>query len=121
MRCATEPDWLLGQDASIDRHCMTDHEARGWAAKPYNSRGNLFGLTEAFDRLARQHGSHNFGILILRDFDGHRRVDYSRAYRVYANPQSGIIERGRAGQADHGMFARGIGTSSFRTDHSADR
>jgi len=38
---------LAGEDAAIDCHSMTHHEARGRAAKPYHGSGDFFGLTEA--------------------------------------------------------------------------
>ncbi len=46
---------LAGEDAAIDCHGMTHHEARGRAAKPYHGSGDLFRLTEASNRFLRYH------------------------------------------------------------------
>jgi hypothetical protein len=35
---------LLGQEASIDGHRMTNHETRCWRATPYDGRCDFFGL-----------------------------------------------------------------------------
>src|ERR1700738_1964659 len=46
---------LAGEEASIDRHFMTEHEAHGRAAKPYHASGDFFRLTEASDGFLRHH------------------------------------------------------------------
>ena len=40
---------LAGEEAAIDRHCMTHRKAHGRAAKPYHGSGDFFGFTEASD------------------------------------------------------------------------
>jgi hypothetical protein len=39
-------------------------------------------------------GVNDLGVVILRDFDGHRCVDHARAYRVDLDTLGGIIEGG---------------------------
>jgi hypothetical protein len=58
---------VAGEEAAIDRHCMTQHEARGWAAQPYHGSGDFFRLTEASEGFLRHHSPHDFRIVILRD------------------------------------------------------
>src|SRR6266850_3296937 len=107
------PKPLLGQEASIDSHRMTDHETRCWGAKPYDGCCDLFGLAEASDWHPRHHRFDNVWVVVLRDGDRHRCVDHSRADRVNTNPLGGILERRGSRQADDSVLTCGIRTSSF--------
>src|SRR6266436_7570773 len=103
---------LAGEQAAIDRHSMTDHEARGWAAKPYHGSGDFFRFTEASDGFLRHHPPDDFRIVILRDEGCHRRVDHSRADRVDADALSRIVESGAPRQTDHRVLARRVSAAS---------
>jgi hypothetical protein len=67
MRSLPYSQMLLGQDASIDGHGMTNHETGGRGAKPYDGRCNFFRFAEASDWLPRQHRLYDLLIAILRN------------------------------------------------------
>ena len=100
---------------------MTDHEARGWTAKPYHGCGDLFRFAEASDGFLRHHPPHDFWIVILRDESGHRRVDHSRTDRVDADALGGIVESGAPRQTNHCVLARRICAATSGTLQAADR
>jgi hypothetical protein len=51
----------------------------------------------------------------------HRRIDIARANGVHANVLRGVVEGGRAGEADHSVFRRGVRRAALDADDASTR
>lgn len=101
--------------SAIDHHGMPDHEGCRIRAKPDDSGANLLGRSHPPDRLLCDHPLPPLGGASAEPVH-HRGFDDPRAHYVHADIRLRIIERGRLGEADHGVFrgtVRGLTREAF--------
>src|SRR6266849_4994517 len=103
-------DFLETDVPAVDRDRLPGNVARGRAAEPQNSIGDLLGLPHPPHRhVGLQHRIQLFTLTFSDHLVGHGRLDHARADGVNANATRCVFESSALGESDHSMLCGMVG------------
>src|SRR5437879_4813052 len=109
--------WLtpsLAHDvAAVDRDRLAGNVARGRAAEPQDSIGDLLGSSQSAHRHESiQHLIQLFSLTFSDHLVGHGRLNHAWAHVVNANATRGIFERRTLCESDDAVLSGMVGPAS---------
>ena len=110
----------LSRLATVHDQSVADDERGRIRTEPEDGIGDFFRPAHPSDWLLRDHLRAPFG-RAPGEATHHRSVDVAGTDGVDADVLRGVVEGGRAGEADHAMFRRGVRGAAFDADDPCTR
>src|SRR5205085_12047798 len=101
--------------AAVRYERVADNEPGSLRTEPEDGIGDFLRLTHSSDRLLGDHLRPAFR-RAAGEATHHGRIDITRTYGIDANVLRRIVERGRAGEADHAVLCGGVSRAAFDPD-----